>query len=67
MWKKPMLGSKEKKPHENIVCLAVDNPYVEKNNINKNKCGCASADGTEKSIKYSACIPCSLKGSQFKI
>lgn len=37
-----------KKTHENIGCLVVDNLYVEKNNINKNKCGCASVDDAEK-------------------
>lgn len=60
---------KKKKPkHGNIGCLVVDNLYVLKKNINKNKCGCASVDGAEKqSEKYSACIPCSLKGSQLKI
>lgn len=53
----------KKKTHENIGWLVVDNLYVEKNNINKNKCGCASVD--EKLVKYSVCIPCSLKGSKF--
>lgn len=63
------LAAKEKKKnkHENIGSLVMDNLYVEKNNINKNKSGCASVDGAEKSVKYSACTPCSLKGSQFKI
>lgn len=34
----------KKKTHENIGWLVVDNLYVEKNNININKCGCASVD-----------------------
>lgn len=56
-----LLGGKEKKnKQENIGYLVVGNLYVEKNNINKNKCGCASVDGAEKPVKYS------LKGSSSK-
>lgn len=55
-----LVGKKKKNKQENIGYLVVGNLYVEKNNINKNKCGCASVDGAEKPVKYS------LKGSSSK-